>query len=232
MVKQWKKSLEQSDILSDGTPFDGANIDAKISEAGVSEDIVIEDSGLFGTQDHFYRELPRIAASTVGTEGSVTPTSTGTRVESGTDTGFGARLEYAQYFNGFAPDPSASFKKLQRRICFSVADTTPFTDRFDIGFSGNTVASDNPIGIDLANSQYFVNSTTETATLPDQTEIVLLTITIDYETGETTFEQNGAVTETKTINDAIAPGRGNIVTCESGNNEEILIHWVRERGVF
>jgi len=34
MVKQWKKSLEQSDILSDGTPFDGANIDAPISDAG------------------------------------------------------------------------------------------------------------------------------------------------------------------------------------------------------
>lgn len=34
MVKQWKRSLSQSDILSDGQPFDGANIDAPISEAG------------------------------------------------------------------------------------------------------------------------------------------------------------------------------------------------------
>jgi hypothetical protein len=36
MAKQWKRSLSQSDILSDGTPFDGSNIDAPISSAGAS----------------------------------------------------------------------------------------------------------------------------------------------------------------------------------------------------
>lgn len=34
MAKEWKRSLSQSDILSDGNPFDGAKIDQKISEAG------------------------------------------------------------------------------------------------------------------------------------------------------------------------------------------------------
>lgn len=34
MVRQWKRSLSQSDILSDGIPFDGSNIDQPISEAG------------------------------------------------------------------------------------------------------------------------------------------------------------------------------------------------------
>ena len=34
MVKQWKKSLEQTDIVSDGEPFLGAHIDQPISEAG------------------------------------------------------------------------------------------------------------------------------------------------------------------------------------------------------
>jgi len=34
MAKEWKRSLSQSDILSDGQPFDGAKIDAPISSAG------------------------------------------------------------------------------------------------------------------------------------------------------------------------------------------------------
>lgn len=36
MTKEWKRSLSQSDILSDGQPFDGAKIDQSISSAGAS----------------------------------------------------------------------------------------------------------------------------------------------------------------------------------------------------
>lgn len=36
MTKEWKRSLSQSDILSDGQPFDGAKIDAKISSVGAN----------------------------------------------------------------------------------------------------------------------------------------------------------------------------------------------------
>ena len=34
MVKQWKQSLEQTDIVSDGEAFPGGHIDQPISEAG------------------------------------------------------------------------------------------------------------------------------------------------------------------------------------------------------
>lgn len=44
MTKQWKQSLKQSDILSDGTPFDGANIDAAISSAGATKSDIADGS--------------------------------------------------------------------------------------------------------------------------------------------------------------------------------------------
>ena len=34
MTKQWKRGLEQTDIVSDGEPFDGSYIDAPLSESG------------------------------------------------------------------------------------------------------------------------------------------------------------------------------------------------------
>ena len=34
MAKQWKKSLEQTDIVSDGEPFEGSYIDAPVSDIG------------------------------------------------------------------------------------------------------------------------------------------------------------------------------------------------------
>lgn len=65
MVKQWKKSLEQSDILSDGTPFDGENIDAPISGVGESPPV-----------DYFTAKQQINNAST-GETASVSVTGTG-----------------------------------------------------------------------------------------------------------------------------------------------------------
>jgi len=174
MAKQWKKSLEQSDILSDGQPFDGSNIDAPISSAG---GITGDSTLLFDTiQSPFGTEV---------TGGNVDVNRSGVMLESGQADGDGAHL---------LSNNGLEIKKFKHKIIFYVAAVGG-----EIKIGQSDQFSDG-IYMELTQGNIFDRtSNIGNISTVQQGDYVEAETSYDFVNNEATFSLSGSVNDSTTV---------------------------------
>jgi len=180
------------------------------------------NSGIFGYHVNFYNVLPDIAVTSTNGGASVTSQDFGANVDVGSSSGDRASIELSN-------DITASSMHTIRTYVMYDTNHTSYADRFDIGAAGLSPSTAGAY-LDLKNEQYGVGSTTTSATIPPSfNENALLIINQDIANGETTFEQRGSVTETKTIpSHEVANDTRVVGGISNGNGESVNITWTRK----
>ena len=100
-------------------------------------------------------------------------------------------------------DDLGEFRKgiYERTVIYQTGSSTPpYTDSYKLGYIGPV--DSRSAYLDFENGVYFASGATASATLPGNYRGCYLKITVDPAAGETTFAQQGDVTETVTINSA------------------------------
>jgi len=202
-------------VWSDSNKAPGANIDAKISEAGVDPAIVKRQAGVQGVSLFLGGTQPRqILTETVG-GGSVSFNVNGANVSAGTTTGDTAEIHSISR-------TWAGNVDLIRTVVLYVCDwAPPYTDDVEIGSCYHVVNADNGGYLDLTTEEYHAGASTAAATTPAADSYSVLIVEQDFVDGETRFEQRGAVNETATIA-AVDEGTFGICTMESNGGGGLI----------
>lgn len=204
-------------VVNDATKFAGANIDAKISEAGVDPAIVRREARAQGFSTTLINSQPReIITSTIGS-GEILWTSSGASVSAGVTSGDAAKLRAlnALYLGGV--------ELLKATVIFIPYDTPPFTDDAEIGWLTTNVGGTSGAYLDLTSGEYIAGASSSAATLPAAEEISILAIEIDFNAGETRFKQRGSVTEDVTIAEVSLPNQGLCIMNSNTIGETIYV---------
>jgi len=209
-------------VWSDSTKAPGANIDAKISNAGVDPAIVRREAGVQGWAKALQQGQPRGMATSVTGGGSVTFDKFGANVSAGTTTGDTARVMTVYMY---APDTLDLIKFV---ATYSTNYNTPLTDDVEIGLSDTGVNTDVGAYLDLTTQEYHAGATTSAAATPALGDLTVLLIEIDFAAGETRFEQRGGVSESATIAEVNFPYEARINTNSNGTGETLRMQFIKE----
>ena len=122
-----------------------------------------------------------------------------------------------------------SLSKLVTKILFKRSDGA--TDLQKIGWPRYfNITNDDGAYLEISNgsASYAVSTTTATATLPPEDEIVSLTIIEDIEAGTTTFKQDGSVNESITISSTdVRSGCLGVGYSSNGNGDWTNVLYIR-----
>jgi len=195
-------------------------IDDYISNAGVDPATVRREAGVTGFRKMMGTSQPREIATSVS-GGSVTFDSNGAHVTAGTTSGDTAALLPVDWLDG--PGQVGIIKAV---IIFKPEQATPYGDAFRVGIDSGVTAGDGAV-LNLMDGVYEAGGTTASATLPAQNEWSTLSIEVDFDVGETRFQQEGDVSESVTIGNVGSMFDNGTHSTSNGNGEEVCIKFIK-----
>jgi len=200
MVKQWKRSLSESDILSDGQAFKGANIDAPISSA----------KSIIGISESFFNTFPD-DFNTVTSGGGVQKSNLdGLRLSAPTN-GDQAILTAIDQSN------INEFK-----IEISVANKSRGGDFNDIYVgAGNKT---NGCAIELFTGECYIGGTQVTTINTAYPEHSTYRLEYNINDNETTFASSGTVNDSATVSNSTQGTEKHVTVDSRGDSVEMVVH--------
>lgn len=185
-----KKSILEA-VTTDSTPFEGSDIDAKISSAGLDIAKLRTRAGLLGYKEFFIHSISNKVSVTANGGATFNVSENGLRMDAGITNGDTATLDVW--------NPTSTTRNLELDVLF---DASPGKVVGDIGLTNSSVDSDFGAYLHLKDSTVHVDGTSKSIN-SNFGGFYRLNIRIDRTNNETTFRLVGksSVDDTVVISD-------------------------------